>query len=369
MVKRGLATLQKNSDKINIMNELQDICIDKNLTILNAIERMNKINRKLLILTERNKFYSLVSIGDIQRAILSKIDLETPVCDITRKDIRVALDTDNMEKVKERMRIKRNEFMPVISKNNEIVDVIFWNELFDHEEQKRPYSLNLPVVIMAGGTGSRLKPITNILPKPLIPLGEKTIMEEIMDKFVNAGCSNFLISVNYKAEMIVNYFDTLKNYNYHIEYFKEDKPLGTAGSMFLIRDKIKSTFFVSNCDIIIDQDLEELYKYHKQNGNKITIVSVLKNYYIPYGTIETENGGILKELFEKPKLTFQINSGMYILEPEVLYEIPENKFFHITELIEKVKKNRSRIGVFPVNEGSWKDIGDWNEYLKNAKNE
>lgn len=351
------------------MNELDDICIDKNSTILSALEQMDKINRKLLILTDNNKFYSLLSIGDIQRAILAKIDLSEPVTKIIRKDIRVAYDTDDLEKVKERMRIKRNEFMPVVSKDNEIVEIIYWNDLFKNKLSHFHNPLNMPVVIMAGGKGNRLKPITNVLPKPLIPIGEKTILEEIMDKFIHAGCNKFYLSVNYKAEMIKYYFDNLKSSSYQIEYFKEDKPLGTAGSMFLIRDKIKSAFFVSNCDIIIDQDLEELYNYHKQNQNSITIVSVLKRYNIPYGTIETENHGVLKELTEKPKLTFQINSGMYILEPEILGEIPENQFFHITELIEKISKKGGRVGVFPVSEGSWKDIGEWDEYLKNTKND
>lgn len=352
---------------LNVMKELHKISIDKNATILAALEQMDKINRKLLILTNQGKFYSLLSIGDIQRAILEKKDLSNPAHSITRKDVRVALNTDDLEKVKERMRLKRNEYMPVISKDNTIVDIIYWNDLFTEEEPKPKNTLNLPVVIMAGGKGSRLKPITNILPKPLIPLGEKTIIEEIMDMFVNSGCNTFHLSVNYKAEMIAHYFENLNNTNYNIEYFKEDKPLGTAGSMYLIKDKISSTFFVSNCDIIINQDLEELYNYHKDNNNKITIVSVLKHYYIPYGTIETENGGILKELIEKPKLTFQINSGMYILEPDVLQEIPANKFFHITELIEKIQQKGEQVGVFPVSEGSWKDIGEWDEYLKYIK--
>jgi len=362
MEKHGLEILLVNFAK---MDELDNICIDSNATILFALERMDKINRKLLILTENRKFYSLISIGDIQRAILAKVDMSEPVFKITRKDIRVALETDDLDKVKERMRIKRNEFMPVISEANYIVNVIYWSDLFDKEELKKQNPLNLPVVIMAGGKGSRLKPITNILPKPLIPLSEKTILEEIMDQFVYAGCSDFYLSINYKAEMITHYFENLHNENYKIEYFREDKPLGTAGSMFLIKDKIKSTFFVSNCDIIIDQDLEELYNYHKQHKNIITIVSALKHYYIPYGTIETKNGGVLKKLIEKPKLTFQINSGMYILEPEVLQEIPENTFFHITELIEKMQQKGEQVGVFPVSEGSWKDIGEWDEYLHN----
>jgi len=351
------------------MNIIESICLDKNSTILCALERMDELNRKLLILTNQNKFYSLLSIGDIQRAILAKVELTHSVSSITRKDIRVARKSDDLNSVKAHMRIMRNEFMPIISVNNEIIDVIFWNDLFEKEKLINKANLNIPVVIMAGGKGSRLKPITNILPKPLIPLGEKTIVEEIMDEFVDAGCHKFFISVNYKADLIKYYFNSLKNSDYDINYFQEDKPLGTAGSMFLIKDKINSSFFVTNCDILIKQDLQEVYNYHKENKHKITIISVLKHYYVPYGTLETGINGALINLTEKPKITFQINSGMYLLEPDVLAEIPENSFFHITDLIDKIHTSGGKIGVFPISEGSWKDIGDWGEYLKNMAND
>jgi NDP-sugar pyrophosphorylase family protein len=172
------------------------------------------------------------------------------------------------------------------------------------------------------------------------------------------------LSVNYKAETIKHYFNQLKKNEYKVAYFQEEKPLGTAGSLFLIKDKIKSTFFVSNCDIIINADYIEILKYHRENKNELTIVSALKHYPIPYGTIETKEDGVLIELKEKPELTFQINSGMYILEPHLLNEIPENDFFHITQLIENIQRRNGKVGVFPVSEGSWKDIGDWSEYLK-----
>jgi NDP-sugar pyrophosphorylase family protein len=188
-----------------------------------------------------------------------------------------------------------------------------------------------------------------------------------MDRFVGVGCNEFHISVNYKAQTIKDYFVNLNNAAYNIDYFEEDKPLGTAGSMFLIKDKIQTTFFVSNCDILIDQDLSEIYKYHKSNKNKITIVSAMKNYKIPYGTIETSEKGILKSMDEKPELIFQINTGMYILEPEMLDLIPNNEFFHITELIEKVRKSGENVGVFPIAENSWQDIGNWDDYKKILK--
>ncbi len=188
-----------------------------------------------------------------------------------------------------------------------------------------------------------------------------------MADFVEVGCNQFYLSVNYKSDMIRHYFNELKNPDYEIEYFEEGKPLGTAGSMYLLKDKIHSTFFVSNCDILIDQDLEEIYKYHVGNKNDITVVSAIKQYKIPYGTIETSQNGVLSSLDEKPELIFQINTGMYILEPQVLRMIPENIFFHLTHLIDLVKRGGGKVGVFPVPENSWQDIGNWEDYNKAIK--
>ena len=217
---------------------------------------------------------------------------------------------------------------------------------------------------MAGGQGTRLRPLTNVLPKPLIPIGEQTMMEDIMDRFVECGCKSFYVSVNYMAEFIRHYFDNFSKHKYTIEYFQEDKPLGTAGSLHLLKGKINDTFFVSNCDSILDEDYGEILRYHRENKNEITVVSVMKSIYIPYGTLETGEDGLLKVIQEKPELTFKINTGMYILEPHLLNEIPSDRVYHITYLIDKLVKEKRRVGVFPVNEGSWTDVGNWDEYIR-----
>lgn len=344
--------------------KIKQISITKNTTILEALKKMDDLAVRLLLVMEEDNFASLVSIGDIQRAIINNISLNTSVHEILRKNIKVAYQQDSFESIKARMLEFRIECMPVVDDDFNLINVFFWEDIFEKERKGNKIKLNLPVVIMAGGKGSRLKPITNVLPKALIPVGEKTVSEQIMDRFIDAGCNNFYFSVNYKAEMIQYYFNTLENSNYNISYFTEDKYLGTAGSLFLLKGKIKTTFFVSNCDIIIEEDYGEIYKYHKENNNEITIVAALKHYKIPYGTIKTKEGGILTSLSEKPELTFKINSGMYILEPHALEEIPGNEFFHITELIDKISKKNGKVGVFPISEKSWKDIGEWDKYLK-----
>ena len=259
----------------------------------------------------------------------------------------------------------KTECMPVLDNKNNLIDVIFWEDLFA-ETERNEEKLDLPVIIMAGGKGTRMRPLTNVIPKPLIPIDDKTIAEHIIYNFQKIGCNNFYISINYKSEMIKDYFNKLDK-NYNVEFFEEEKPLGTAGSLHLLNGKTKKTFFISNCDILINEDYREIYKYHKEYKNELTIVGSFRHYPIPYGTLETGNEGKLISLQEKPQLSFLINSGMYILEPHLIDEIPQNEFFHITDLIEKIKARNGRVGVFPVSEKSWIDIGEWDKYLEMIK--
>lgn len=344
-------------------SKIREISIDKQTSIIAALKQMDKNSHKLLLVLDNEKFHSLLSIGDIQRAIIANVQMEEPITKILRSEVRVANVNDDKDKIRSYMKERRNDFMPIIDDEKRVVDVIFWDDLFESKREKENPNLKLPVVIMAGGKGSRLRPLTNVLPKPLIPIGNQTMLEDIMDRFVDSGCNEFYISVNYKAETIKQYFQNLQNPLYKISFFQEDIPLGTAGSLHLLKDKINSTFFVSNCDIIIDEDYAEILRYHKQNGNEITVVAAIKNYAIPYGTLETGSSGRLQSIQEKPDITFKINTGMYILEPHLITEIPVNEFYHITTLIDKLIKESRKIGVFPINEGSWTDIGSWEEYL------
>ncbi len=342
----------------------EDLFIAYDQTILEAIRQMDRIKRKLLIVVKGKKFYSLLSIGDIQRAIIKGVAFDNPIDKILRNKnkIKVAKTSDDLKTVKDTMLRFRTEFMPVINEDNDIVKILYWDEIIGLDEEKIKEKIDLPVVIMAGGRGTRLKPLTNIIPKALVPLGDKPIIQMIIENFVEIGCTNFFLSVNYKKEMIKQYFKNLHDVRYQVEYIEEEKPLGTAGSLFLLKSRINSTFFVTNCDVLIDQDYREVYKYHKDNRNELTIVSALHHYEIPYGILETENDGLLKQISEKPQITFQINTGLYVLEPHLLNEIPENTFLHITDLIENIKKRQGRIGVFPVSEKSWIDIGKWQAY-------
>lgn len=332
-------------------------------SLLAALKLMDAQKVKMLLVFDKEHFVSILTIGDIQRAIVKNVALETPIAQAVNRKKKFAHTGEPMDDIRRKMLALRAECMPVLDENGDLADVIFWSDLFEKEEKDLRPKIDLPVVIMAGGKGTRLKPITNVLPKPLVPIGDKTILEVIMDQFESIGCHKFYMSVNYKADMMKYYLSQL-DYKYDIEFFMEDKPLGTIGSVSLLKGKITTPFFVSNCDSINEQDYRDVWDYHVNNHNDMTIVTMVKSFKIPYGVIETGEDGLMTALKEKPEQTYQVNTGVYILNPELIEEIPEGEFFHITHLMEKVQSRGGRVGCFPVSEHSWKDMGEWREYLK-----
>lgn len=343
----------------------RSLIIQLNDTILHALKKMDLIRRKTLLVFNKEQFVSILTIGDIQRSIIKNISLTEIVKFAIDLNSKVYCSvTDSVEFIKEKILKIRAEIMPVLDENNNLVGMYAWSDFFPSDnimgERKK---IDLPVVIMAGGKGTRLKPLTNVIPKPLVPIGDKTILELIMDQFEGIGCRKFYLSVNYKSDIMRFYLNNLQH-PYEIEFIQEKMPMGTIGSVSLLRGKISTPFFVSNCDCINDQDYRDVYDYHVSNHNDMTVVTMVKSLRIPYGVIETGEDGLMLNIKEKPEHTYLVNSGVYILNPELLNEIPEGRFFHITHLMEKIKARGGRVGCFPVSELSWHDIGEWPEYLK-----
>lgn len=309
-----------------MVDKIKDRIISPSASLLNAMKQMDEIKVKILLIFSGDRFEGLVTIGDIQRAIIRNFDLKEPVSRILNKNKVYGYLSEGVESIKEKMRSMRAELMPILNDNGDLVDVWFWNDLFKKTELSQREKINLPVVIMAGGKGTRLKPITNVIPKPLVPIGDKTILETILDQFEEIGCTKFYMSVNYKADIMKYYLGQL-DHKYDIEFFQEAKPLGTIGSVSLLKGKITTPFFVSNCDSINEQDYRDVYDYHVSNHNDLTIVTMVKSLKIPYGVIETGEDGLLVSLSEKPELTYQVNTGVYILNPHCINEIPEGEFF------------------------------------------
>jgi len=250
-----------------------------------------------------------------------------------------------------------------VDEEGKLIDIIFWETIFNNEKNKKNNRLDTPVVIMAGGKGTRLEPFTKLLPKPLVPVHDKPIIEHIIERFTEVGCNEFLLTVNYKGRILKAYFEELQP-KYKVNFVEEQEPLGTAGSLRSFDGVFNQPFFVTNCDTIVRTDYASLYEFHMKGEYDITLVASDKEYIIPYGTCELNDSGHLSRINEKPKYDFLINTGLYVLSPNVLKLIPVNSLYHITHLIEDAKKQGKKVGVFPVDDDAWIDVGQWADYLK-----
>jgi len=334
-----------------------------NANIREAIKLMDRGGMGFICVTnESNEVIGVVTDGDFRRSILNEVNLDLPIQNIINKNYKFLIEGYSLEEAKELFLKSTIRHIPILNKNKNLVEILIKEKTINATNYVEKERLDIDVVIMAGGKGTRLDPFTRILPKPLIPIGEKTILETIIEKFLDYHIDKFYISVNHKAGIIKSYFNDIQP-NYELNYIFEDKPLGTIGALKQLENKIDRDILLTNCDILIDADYSDLIKHHSNSGNDITIVTSLKHYKIPYGICEIENGGQLIGIREKPEYDLLVNTGMYVLNPKVLKHIPLNEFFHITHLIDKIR-NTHKIGVFPISENSWTDTGEWSEYKK-----
>ena len=331
--------------------EVKDFLIEEECTMLEAMALLDKIAKKVLFVAREGKLVAAITDGDIRRWILKKGKLEARVKDIANYNPKYLIEREKVS-AKEYMKKYSIEALPILNDENEIISVVFIND-GDIGVKK---DLNIPVVMMAGGFGTRLYPYTKILPKPLIPIGEIPIAEHIINRFNKYGCRDFFLVVNHKKNMIKAYFNEIEK-DYKITYVDEEKPLGTGGGLSLLKGIIDSTFILSNCDILIEEDYEKIYKFHKKENNVITMVCSLKKIRIPYGVIEIGQHGEIEKMKEKPELSFFTNTGMYIVEPEVVKGLEDNQAIDFPDIIKKLKHAGKKIGVYPIGENNWMDMG------------
>lgn len=340
--------------------KLDELLIAEDKTVLDAMRRLDETGHRILFVAPEGKLAAVVTDSDVRRHILRGGTLDAPVREMANynpKWIPVGQRASAR-----RLLLKYSiDALPVLDKQGVISDVIFEGDLNVDTHKKT----DLPVVIMAGGLGTRLYPYTKILPKPLIPVGELPITEHIINRFKSFGCRDFTLVVNYKKNMIKSYFNDLEK-DYAVRYADEEQPLGTGGGLALLRGKINSTFFLTNCDVLIDADFGDICDFHKRSGNLITVVCAFKHLTIPYGVIELGDEGEIKKVTEKPQMNFLTNTGVYVVEPRVIEELEDGVAIGFPDIMEKYRNAGEKIGVYPVSENSWMDMGQLEE-LENMR--
>ncbi len=349
-------------------NMLDRIVISPDVSIKEALKRIDDAAMKILFVCN-DKEYLIGSLtdGDIRRRLLSGGDLKEEISSCyNRSPIYVTERDYTTGSIKKLMLEQTLEVIPVVDKETKkIKKILCWNDIFKETEVSSK-ALDVPVVIMAGGMGKRMDPFTKVLPKPLIPLGEKTIIEVIIDNFVRSGAKDFFVTLNYMGQMVKNYFDSAKR-DYNISFISEEEFLGTAGSLKLLPASLNDTFLVSNCDIIVNLDYADLVKFHRERRNALTVVGSIQHHRIPYGVISFEREGKILNIEEKPEFDFTVNTGVYVLSKEILSHIPHNTNFDMTHLIERLLNEDKRVGVYPVSQKSYTDIGNIEDYKKFTK--
>lgn len=343
------------------MADYKRVQVNKNISLLEAVKLMNSTSMQiLLVVGEKDILMGVVTDGDIRRALAENIDFNEPISSTMNINPFTIECPADKEKALQLMKENEIRHIPIVDHEKRIIGLFLWKDFFENGDiavNERPNT----VVIMAGGKGTRLDLFTRILPKPLIPVGEKPIIQHIMDNFVKHGFKKFLISLNYKSDMIKTYFSD-NHHEYEIDYIQEQDFLGTAGALSLAKDRLNDTFVVSNCDVIIDTNLDRLFNYHRENSNQATILSSVRNIKIPYGVLKTHNAD-LEDIIEKPEYSFVINSGIYVLEPEIIDLIPSNQPTDMPDLLITAKEKGLKVQIYPMT-CSWFDVGEWGEYKR-----
>lgn len=350
-------------------NPVTRFFVAKDCTLKAAMQQLEETEERILfVVDDDGSMFGAITDGDIRRWILADGSLEARAQDACNRQ-PYTLTTNFQLDVARKVMLERNfACIPVLDDDQCIVELLFWEQVFQDRADVRPRRppINVPVVVMAGGKGTRLDPFTRILPKPLIPIGDKAVIEIIIESFTGYGVKDFFISINHKAKLIKSFFEELRP-PYAVKYLEEDQPLGTAGALRGMLGQVKGSFIVTNCDIIVRADYADLVHAHETEENDITIVASLKTYHIPYGICELESGGRLGRILEKPHYDLLVNTGMYVLSAKTLELIPENQMCHATDLIETVLSRGGRIGVYPISEKAWLDTGEWTEYRRTVE--
>lgn len=339
------------------MKSYRDILLTKNATIREALLTIDAGAKKIaLVIDNDEKLLGTLTDGDIRRGLLVGLNLHDRIESIIFKNPLVCAMDSNRKKIHELALRKNIDYIPLVDKLGKLIDIVEIDRLLIPTKRKNK------VVLMVGGLGTRLRPLTDDTPKPMLTVGDKPILETIILNFKKYGFINIILCVSYKAEKIISYFADGSEFGVNIEYIHEEKRMGTAGALSLIKSGLDEDFFVMNGDLLTNMDFGNMMDYHIRNSAYSTMGVRAYDFQVPYGVVNVE-GIDIKTIDEKPVHNFFVSGGIYILNPKVLKFIPKDDFFDMPTLFEKVIEEQLKSISFPIRE-YWLDIGRIEEFNK-----
>ncbi len=346
--------------------DLKRFLLEESSTLETVLQTINENGKGIAFIEDGGKLKGVVTDGDVRRALLKGYTLGEAVSLVANRNYHFVEESNYGSEELKRMFLENGFGLVTVISNENLIGIADITKLllyeFNTEKSVLKGNAPIPLVIMAGGKGTRMKPFTHILPKPLVPIKGKPVIELIIEKFKAYNAADVFISVNHKAKIIKSYFEESSQSD--IKFIEEKQPLGTAGAMYKLKNDISGDFFLSNADIIVDADYEDALRFHKKGKFSLTLIAAKRRIKVPYGVCSVNNDFSLEDIHEKPENDYTVNTGVYIINSGVLELIPEEKFYDITDLICKLKEMRMSVGVYTVPEDSFIDIGQWEEYRK-----
>lgn len=322
---------------------------------LQYLDRLPEGHSKTLFVFDNKKMVGTITDGDIRRGLLKDREITDCVCDYMNKDFKSLTKEEVKPSVLSALREKEYWLLPVLNEQKEILDVV--------DLKLTRTVLPTAALIMAGGRGERLRPLTDSLPKPMLTVGEKPIIEHNIDRLIKFGIKKFYISVRYLAEKITDYFGDGSSKNVSIEYIREEEPLGTLGACCMIKDLAYDQLLVMNSDILTNIDFEDLYNNHKAKAAVMSVASIPYKVKVPYGIMQPDVDDCVSALIEKPTYTYYANAGIYLLDKELIERIPSGRFYNATDLMQQLIDENKALVHYPILQ-YWLDIGKYEDYIR-----
>ena len=336
---------------------MKDHLISQEITLIDALSRINTVAPEplvLFVLDEENRMVGTLTDGDSRRALISGASVNDKVSKIMHRNFNYMMveDIEDVKEIKRQKELKM-KLVPVLDKNLHIVEII----------NLEKYQTRLPIdaVLMAGGKGERLRPLTEKTPKPLLPVGDKAIIDHNIDRLISNGVKHINVTVNYLGEQLEEHFKDPKD-DIQVQTVREPKFLGTIGSIRFVKEFYNDTILVMNSDLFTNINYEDFYLHFKEHDAEMSVAAVPYTVSVPYGIFDLE-GREIQGLIEKPTYNYYANAGIYLIKRSALYEIPEDTFFNATDLIKELIAEGKKVIRFPLN-GTWIDIGNPQEYQK-----